>query len=117
MISLIYMHIVSLQLGVSTGVRLVIDAEYTYLNPALRFFSLAMMLAYNTSLPLVAYTYQNYLKVNLPLFDPHILSFKFLSFLHLYHLKTAQNYKSLTVFLFTVMILNCLSVKYVISSA
>lgn len=43
-------------------VLLLIDAEYTYLNPALRLISLAAMLKFNKKRPLVAYTYQNYLK-------------------------------------------------------
>lgn len=47
-------------------VRLLIDAEYTYMNPALRILSLAMMLQFNKHRPLVAYTYQNYLKVRVP---------------------------------------------------
>jgi hypothetical protein len=40
-----------------------VDAEYTYMNPALNLLTLAMMLNYNQETPLVAYTYQNYLKV------------------------------------------------------
>lgn len=44
------------------GVRLLIDAEYTYLNPALRLLTLAMMIRFNRQKPIVAYTYQNYLK-------------------------------------------------------
>ncbi|XP_052279267.1 hydroxyproline dehydrogenase-like isoform X2 [Dreissena polymorpha] len=44
------------------GVLLLIDAEYTDLNPALRLISLAAMLKFNKKRPLVAYTYQNYLK-------------------------------------------------------
>jgi len=56
---------VVLQLCERLGVRLLVDAEYTYLNPALRLLSLAAMMTYNTRAPLVAYTYQNYLKVTL----------------------------------------------------
>jgi len=52
-----------LQLCERLGVRLLVDAEYTYLNPALRLLSLAAMMTYNTRAPLVAFTYQNYLKV------------------------------------------------------
>ena len=52
-----------MQLCERLGVRLLVDAEYTYLNPALRLLSLAAMMTYNTRAPLVAYTYQNYLKV------------------------------------------------------
>ena len=50
-----------------------IDAEYTYMNPALRLFSIALMLIHNKYTPLVAYTYQNYLKVSLFLFLFHLL--------------------------------------------
>ena len=45
-----------------------VDAEYTYLNPALNLFALAMMLVCNDlgqRPPLVFYTYQNYLKVGI----------------------------------------------------
>ena len=43
-----------------------VDAEYTYLNPALGLFALAMMLVCNQPSqrpPLIFHTYQNYLKV------------------------------------------------------
>ncbi|XP_053377875.1 hydroxyproline dehydrogenase-like isoform X1 [Mercenaria mercenaria] len=50
------------ELAENLGVLLLIDAEYTYLNPALRTLSLAMMLQFNRGRPIVAYTYQNYLK-------------------------------------------------------
>jgi len=46
------------------NVRLLVDAEYTYMNPALRLISLAMMLHFNKGRqPIISYTYQNYLKV------------------------------------------------------
>ena len=63
---------ISLQLSASSEVRLVIDAEYTYMNPALRLFSVALMLIHNKYTPLVAYTYQNYLKVSFFLFLFHV---------------------------------------------
>ncbi|XP_023216638.1 hydroxyproline dehydrogenase-like [Centruroides sculpturatus] len=44
------------------NVKLLIDAEYTYLNPGLSLLALAMMLCYNASTPLVWNTYQCYLK-------------------------------------------------------
>ncbi|XP_064613132.1 hydroxyproline dehydrogenase-like [Liolophura sinensis] len=44
------------------GVTVWVDAEYTYLNPALNLVSLAMMLNFNKGRPIVGYTYQNYLK-------------------------------------------------------
>ncbi|XP_062592988.1 uncharacterized protein LOC134254494 [Saccostrea cucullata] len=43
-------------------VIIMVDAEYTYLNPCLNLLALAMMLNSNGSAPLVFYTYQNYLK-------------------------------------------------------
>ncbi|KAJ8312393.1 hypothetical protein KUTeg_009766, partial [Tegillarca granosa] len=51
---------------------LLVDAEYTYLNPALNLFSLAMMLKCYTDRPLVYYTYQNYLKSTEHLLDRDI---------------------------------------------
>lgn len=42
---------------------ILVDAEYTYLNPCLNLLALAMMLHCNGSEPLVTNTYQNYLKV------------------------------------------------------
>ncbi|XP_061196348.1 uncharacterized protein LOC133204611 [Saccostrea echinata] len=44
------------------NVIVMVDAEYTYLNPCLNLMTLAMMLNSNGSAPLVFYTYQNYLK-------------------------------------------------------
>lgn len=49
--------------GKQKNIWLMVDAEYTYMNPALNLITLAMMLNYNHDKPLVAYTYQNYLKV------------------------------------------------------
>ncbi|XP_033748163.1 hydroxyproline dehydrogenase-like [Pecten maximus] len=48
--------------AVSNGVIVMVDAEYTYLNPALNLLTLAMMLVCNGQKTLVFYTYQNYLK-------------------------------------------------------
>ncbi|XP_033747029.1 hydroxyproline dehydrogenase-like [Pecten maximus] len=48
--------------AVSNGVIVLIDAEYTYLNPALNLLTLAMMLVCNGQKTLMFYTYQNYLK-------------------------------------------------------
>ncbi|XP_071163980.1 hydroxyproline dehydrogenase-like [Mytilus edulis] len=48
--------------GKQKDIWLMVDAEYTYMNPALNLITLAMMLNYNHDKPLVAYTYQNYLK-------------------------------------------------------
>ncbi|XP_060071026.1 hydroxyproline dehydrogenase-like [Ylistrum balloti] len=48
--------------AIDKGVIVMVDAEYTYLNPALNLLSLAMMLVCNGRRTLVYYTYQNYLK-------------------------------------------------------
>ncbi|XP_069135497.1 hydroxyproline dehydrogenase-like [Argopecten irradians] len=48
--------------AVANGVIVMVDAEYTYLNPALNLLTLAMMLVCNQQKTLVFYTYQNYLK-------------------------------------------------------
>ena len=56
------------QAAVSDEVIVMVDAEYTYLNPALGLFALAMMLVCNEPSqrpPLVFHTYQNYLKVGI----------------------------------------------------
>ncbi|KAK7463136.1 hypothetical protein BaRGS_00038281 [Batillaria attramentaria] len=53
------------ELAVDKQVIVMVDAEYTYMNPALNLITLAMMLNCNTGIPrppLVFYTYQNYLK-------------------------------------------------------
>uniref|UniRef100_A0A8C4Q961 Proline dehydrogenase n=1 Tax=Eptatretus burgeri TaxID=7764 RepID=A0A8C4Q961_EPTBU len=44
------------------GVRVLVDAEYTYLNPALSLITLALMSKYNCPEPFVWNTYQCYLK-------------------------------------------------------
>ncbi|OWF56650.1 hydroxyproline dehydrogenase-like isoform X2 [Mizuhopecten yessoensis] len=48
--------------AVDKGVIVMVDAEYTYFNPALNLLSLAMMLVCNRQKTLVYYTYQNYLQ-------------------------------------------------------
>ncbi|XP_060071036.1 hydroxyproline dehydrogenase-like [Ylistrum balloti] len=48
--------------AVKNEVIVMVDAEYTYLNPALNLLTLAMMLVCNGRKTLVYYTYQNYLK-------------------------------------------------------
>jgi len=45
-----------------SGVKLLIDAEYTYMNPGISAIALAMMLALNKNEAVVANTYQCYLK-------------------------------------------------------
>ncbi|KAL3851870.1 hypothetical protein ACJMK2_015570 [Sinanodonta woodiana] len=44
------------------GVLVLVDAEYTYVNPALNLLTLAMVMQYNRDRPIISYTYQNYLK-------------------------------------------------------
>ncbi|XP_022247554.1 hydroxyproline dehydrogenase-like isoform X2 [Limulus polyphemus] len=43
-------------------VRILVDAEYTYINPGLSLLTLAMMVAFNQQFPLIWNTYQCYLK-------------------------------------------------------
>jgi len=43
-------------------IRLLVDAEYTYMNPGISVMALGMMLAFNKQQPLVWNTYQCYLK-------------------------------------------------------
>ena len=51
-------------LGQSLGLRLLVDAEYTYMNPGISVMALAMMRVYNVGREaVVANTYQCYLKV------------------------------------------------------
>ncbi|XP_074641395.1 hydroxyproline dehydrogenase-like [Tubulanus polymorphus] len=44
------------------NVTIMVDAEYTYMNPAIRLVTLAMMLNYNAKSPKIWHTYQCYLK-------------------------------------------------------
>ena len=46
-----------------TGIRLLVDAEYTYMNPGISAAALAMMMDINQDDAVVANTYQCYLKV------------------------------------------------------
>ncbi|KAJ7313887.1 hypothetical protein JRQ81_005662 [Phrynocephalus forsythii] len=50
------------QYAVEKGVRVLVDAEYTYINPALTLVTLAMMVAWNIEHPWIWNTYQAYLK-------------------------------------------------------
>ncbi|XP_067326601.1 hydroxyproline dehydrogenase [Anolis sagrei] len=50
------------QYAVEKGVRVLVDAEYTYVNPALTLVTLAMMASWNTQHPWIWNTYQAYLK-------------------------------------------------------
>merc|ERR1711884_162941 len=46
----------------TTGITLLVDAEYTYMNPGISAVALSMMLAFNKERPVVWNTYQCYLK-------------------------------------------------------
>ncbi len=46
------------------GLRLLCDAEYTYMNPGISALVIAMALVFNESSAVVSNTYQCYLKVN-----------------------------------------------------
>ncbi|XP_015273732.1 PREDICTED: probable proline dehydrogenase 2 [Gekko japonicus] len=48
--------------AVEKKVRVLVDAEYTYINPALSLVTMAMMAACNTQVPWIWNTYQAYLK-------------------------------------------------------
>lgn len=48
-----------------TGIRLLVDAEYTYMNPGISAAALVMMMDHNQTEAVVANTYQCYLKVRL----------------------------------------------------
>jgi len=48
-----------------TGITLLVDAEYTYMNPGISAVALGMMLAFNKERPIVWNTYQCYLKAAL----------------------------------------------------
>lgn len=46
------------------NLRLLVDAEYSYINPGCSLIALAMMAAFNQKSPVVANTYQCYFKVS-----------------------------------------------------
>ena len=48
----------------SNKIRLLVDGEYTYMNPGISAVTLSMMLAFNQKKAVVCNTYQCYLKVN-----------------------------------------------------
>jgi hypothetical protein len=45
------------------GLKILVDAEYTYMNDGISTVALALMSIYNKSQPLIGNTYQCYLKV------------------------------------------------------
>ena len=47
----------------SNKIRLLVDGEYTYMNPGISAVALSMMLAFNKNKAVVCNTYQCYLKV------------------------------------------------------
>lgn len=47
-----------------SNVRLLVDAEYTYMNPGISAVALSMMVAFNQTKSVVCNTYQCYLKVD-----------------------------------------------------
>ena len=49
----------------SNKIRLLVDGEYTYMNPGISAVALSMMLAFNKNKAVVCNTYQCYLKVRL----------------------------------------------------
>ena len=49
-------------------VRILVDAEYTYMNPALSLVTMAMMKKFNKDGAWIWNTYQCYLKVNVVMF-------------------------------------------------
>ena len=48
--------------GLDRSLRLLVDAEYTYMNPGISVMALGLMLAFNKDRPVVWNTYQCYLK-------------------------------------------------------
>lgn len=51
-------------------VRVLVDAEYTYMNPALSLITMAMMKKFNKDDAWIWNTYQCYLKVNIAVLHP-----------------------------------------------
>jgi len=52
-----------IQFAQNKGLKILVDAEYTYMNPGISAVALAMMVAFNKSSAVVGNTYQCYLKV------------------------------------------------------
>lgn len=52
-------------------VRVLVDAEYTYMNPALSLVTMAMMKKFNKDGAWIWNTYQCYLKVNIAHYKEH----------------------------------------------
>ena len=50
--------------AIENGLRLLVDAEYTYMNDGISLMALGMMCHYNKSKAYVGNTYQCYLKVS-----------------------------------------------------
>ncbi len=53
--------------------KLLVDGEYTYMNPGISAIALALMMHYNKELPVVANTYQCYLKVIYHTFNEELI--------------------------------------------
>ena len=54
-----------IQFAQDKGLKILVDAEYTYMNPGISAVALAMMVNFNKSSVVVGNTYQCYLKVSL----------------------------------------------------
>jgi hypothetical protein len=69
-----------IQFAQDKGLKILVDAEYTYMNPGISAVALAMMVAFNKRSAVVGNTYQCYLKVrtHLPKFCKTTISFFYL---------------------------------------